>query len=609
MYPLLAHDYPELAPSLIPRSRLERVLGAGSLADVWQGLTGCTDELAAFRRALKQHPRLLHSVVCDKLRYTTNRVPKNEVWLSAVPLIDNTYQHLISIAFHPSSPIAAVIYKKTGTGRNEYQMLVHAFGGEVREKRGSILYQTECFLGVQICSRETFFWYGEETRSKLSWSPNGEHLLMLSLAARREWEVYLFKWCEAEGEIRRVLTHRLLPYSSKFFDQMFINCWSGPSSFHIVTQNGSNKLAEFYRVDVSQSGRESEVLLTTTTLKKGFPNLRPKTKATAVWFLQGGSGMFVWAEKCQRERHKRHSVVRFRRLDEEEEDRDRRYFILNRGVVVGGEVDSADREAVLLLVAQPFNHLRPIEPEAEENDDHKFKLDWSEASEGGLSKKENSLECGKENVDENDDDGDYFLTDGKARYVLFIVRVWAGRPEQPVVVNVLKKFTCEDERYLVNNTRVSATIMSQSRTSLLLSLWKTSSVTVVASKLLPVSFAVKDLPQNYHWHPTENVYVSKMLVHQRLNFETFHELEDDEDLDDLLSPAEMFVRQPLYVMLKSDKNDNGYERGLKWENCQPETDRCRRNQHECRTCKALGNKRRASEWSNPLPSKVSKQHE
>ena len=614
LYPMLAHDFPELAPSLIPRKALQLVLERGTLADSWDTLRGCTDELLSFKQALKQHPRLLLAIVCDKKRNTQNPVPKKDFTLSVLPLIEKDC--LISASFHPSRPIAALVYVNR-LGSHRYQLMIHAFGGVERQMKGSILYQQECNPLNGECSVGDSFRFNRQTPVKMSWSPTGEFLLVLSKASKNDWEIQLFRWNDAEKNLRRIVTHLLPHYSSKIFKKIFIDCWSGPSSFYTIAHSPRTGYLEFTHLNVTQNAEE--VSIQTRQLKRGFPRLNKKASASAVWLLQGASPekscVFVWAEQCRHPYHPRHTVVRYRRAEEEEEEEatDTKGFVLKTGIVIGGEVDSADKSTLILLVAQPFNLLSPIS--LGRNNDDLYKLNWSFIDETGLQRGEDkTLRCGKKFECEDDDEDGYWITDYKARFVLFVVRVWAQHPDVPVVVNVLKRFSFEDDRGLVQKEQSSGKILAQTEGDLLIALWPNLSLTIVASKLLPVSYIVRDRPRRRFWHPNQQVYISSLVIFESAKspefFYDFTKDYDDDDKHDVLSPAEHLVNRSLYVVLKSDRKNNLYEEGLSWENCQPMHLCCTKktqNQQECQTCRALQKRRLAAEWSNPLPSKVSKQ--
>ena len=612
LYPLLAHDYPDLAPALIPRRVLKLVLSRGILADAWDNLSDCTVSLKTFEQVLKQHPRLLQSLLRDKLRNTKNEFPASDKKVSVLPLLhDDDDFSIASASFHPTRPIVAVIYKKTF-----YQMIVHAFGGVEREKRGSILYQLMANPPDGNCSVGATFRHHKQTPVKASWSPTGEYLLVLSKETKHDWAIQLFRWNDVDKDLRRVLTHKLPPYSGRSLEKTFISCWRAPSSFYTITQNVCHpSYPEFWRLDLNLE--REEVHIQTKVLKEGFPKLAKTSTVAGLWLLkENESCMFVWAERCNDPRHPQHSVVRYRRAEEHEEGADTMGFILNSALVIGGEVDCADEGSVLLLIAQPFNQLEPIKiKSADDDDDDKYELNWSAINEEGLCTKR-SLKCGRnyEIDDDADEEDRYWLTDYKAKYVLYIVRVKAEQPEVPVTVNVLKKFSYVDERGLIQKNLFPASkIIDQTETDLMIDLWPNLSLTVVASKLLPFSYVVRDMPRRF-WHPSQQVYISRVLIHESAKaFETFYEYEED-DSDDynttgLLSAAESVVRKCMFVVLKGNRKNNVYEAELAWENCRPiESPKCKkaRNQQPCRTCVSLQKRRLAMEWSNPLSSKVSK---
>lgn len=606
LYPLLAHDYPDLAESFLPNKEadLGPILETGLLGAVLTH-TPWRTYLYEVKRQLRANPRFLLNLLCDKNRTVGNRLPENDAKLSAIPLLDKYSHELIATAFHPLRPIVALIYKNPG-GEELYKMLVHAFAGREREEKGSILYQSPC-LRYATCD----YMRADEKPGKLAWSPTGEFLLMFTEETKKQWRANLFRWNEAKCELRRIEADQLSPSSSIGYNYVFTDCWATPSTFYMTVSSPLAKSVELAKVTVHMDEEDETASIEAVDLRPDFLPVEKDQEVQGMWLLRRDrspkKSKIVWAEKCQRDGHHGHSIVRFRTLGEScpLDEPDTQGFVLNSGIVLEGIADAAEPDQAYLLVAQHFQCLKLQKVPGDEDYNDELRLNWSAVRQEGLLESD----CGHESLGV-DDDG-YWVDNYRAKWIVFVVKISFLHPDVPITVNVLKNFGYDFPMNRHEEMRNKATVLSQSKTELLLRLWpKGPNKVVAASKLLPVSYELKGC-SSFSWHPSEQVYISRI---RKNKFEYFYEQstsEEDSDNMNVRLDFRLTLQSTFFVVLKHEKTGSEYENSLHWKNCQKVKRLCKRkrNQHGCPTCEALDKRIQCLEWSSPIASKVSKQHE
>ena len=626
IYPLLAHDFPELASRLMPLDSLKKILKTGPFVDVWQASRSDDCQTKRFWIQLQRQPKLLQTILCDKSRHEGNSIPETDSKVSAVSFIEHSMQEVLSATFHPKRPIVALIYKLIATSEHTncvYKLILHAFGGRERKIRGSILYHSPG--NRHVTCNEGSYANAYENKSRVTWSPTGTYLLVLNKIHggvlhdqnNYDWEISLFHWNGQTCQLRRIVTDELPLYCNRHVSNMFVSCWAGPSSFYLMSksdpknsdsdhgQYGQQPL--FVKVSLKKQSGHVEVCVQNAT--SGVPDLQFANRAKGVWLLRGsrGSNVFAWSESCHNEEHFEHSIVRYRhegrRVDDD--DKDTLGFILNKGIVLNGELDSTDPASLLLLVAQPAS--MPYD-----KDDWRT-LDWSPIGPSGLDKGRypfptfrkisGRLFCGNHDIDYDS----FWPMKNRTDHLLFLIKISAESPNLPVVLNVAKKvhtLFCD----LGAPSNYKTLILNQSPTSLLINVCRYDSSTLVMSKVLPIVYSVQKEPV-FFWHPTEQIYLSKINLYNRHFFDAADDDDDDDDDDDETKrlQSKKCLSDAWFVVLKHERLETNMEAALFWHSKKHELKRiCKRKPQSCAQCTMLETKTLIQEWNDPLQSKMSK---
>lgn len=620
IYPLLAHDFPQLAPDCLKRTDLIKILKTEPLASRWQRVHS-PETLATFWVKLQQQPRLLHNVLCDRKRFACRKISRYDAKLSA---LECHMQTLVAAAFHPSRPLVAILYKMA-TGADltncQFKMTVHAFAGRERETKGSILYQSTGNRYV-TCTQSTYE-AKYQCPSQMSWSPTGVYLLVLhkihGANTDHDWEINIFHWCGKTREIHRVVTSDLPLYSGRHVINSFVHCWAGPTSFYILSSRGDQHLPCWTKVRLEKRSRHIAISMSETT--SGVPELKspPDQRARAVWLLRHERGnVFVWSETCREQDHYDHSVVRYRKegvkVDSSVEDTCG--FVLNTGVVLTGVPDSSNAGSLLLLVAQPNRMLLPL---SDDDEKQAQTLDWSPIRNGLKRVGQNQrLHCG------NDDDIDideFWTVNYRVSYMVFLIRITADSPTVPTVLNVVPKLLCETHLGHPHSYTEPANILGQSETDLLVESWPYTSNVVSVSKVLPTTYTLKREPRIF-LHPTKPVYLARyyMYGHTQAPY-SFDDTTDETNSSDIDSnddsndvdqgegdgEARRSMNDTWFVVLKRPCETNTADT-LDWHNKERQVIHkiCKRKPGPCANCAALKEKTLGQEWNSPIKSKISK---
>jgi len=666
VFALMANDFGSSIPFMLLNDyQWLKILKSGDLSYNWQDLDekSMHEMLKLFKTKLYQDPRLLADLICDKQRLQgRKKILRDDKKISTLPFFD--YGHaIVKVAFHPKRPIVAVLYKQlinlSACEQDTYKMIVHAYGGRERKNAGAVLYHSTNNRSASCKAISLTYWMKEHL-TDLVWSPTGKYLLSLEKVHASycddtsDWEVNLFEWNSKKCTLNRIASEELPLYTNHRVHRNFTSCWSSENSFWIMGKKrdseatyGSTPEWTKVRIDSSKSNVR---ILKTEVFTKGVPDLQFANKARSVWLLRRSNSesenLFVWAEKCHDSDHFSHSIVRYRREGSESEsdlDVDTQGFIFDKGIVVAGDIDSCDPSCLLLLVLQPsscslnFLNVEETDDDDDEKEDSSLdRLRWSKIPAEGLKKirypfqaarvKPRHLSCNNNEISYEK----HFVTSSFARHKLFLVRISAANPEEPIVVNKIsdqfpQSLGHADARW---NT---FSFVTQSATELMIRDDAIVESTFIVSKLLPFHYHTPVEKFSLFWHPQEAVYISQWDSYEQYSCQVSDDYDDDDDNDNddddndddddddndydkskgLLWKFKKMPSQKrknsdsFAVTLKHNTRNPNYKKLLEWPTSVLRFKRsCKRGQ--CQQCRREEERLATLEWSSPIKTKLIK---